>query len=100
MSSPVGWGKGFGKEFAGIYRKKRSKRSNAHDIMDITFKSFVHALRLSGIKIPKNVFLPNYHRLSIAVRKKMCMAARKKMCMTVRKMVKSKIIGMLRTRSV
>jgi hypothetical protein len=26
-------------------------------MMDITFKSIVHALRLSGIKIPKNVLL-------------------------------------------
>jgi hypothetical protein len=49
-------------------------------------------------------FLPNYQRLSVVVRKKMCMAARNKMCMTTiknmcmiaRKMcvAKSKIIGM------
>jgi hypothetical protein len=31
--------------------------SNAHDMIDITFKSIIHALRLSGIKIPKNVLL-------------------------------------------
>jgi hypothetical protein len=55
------WGKAFGEEFAGMYRKKRNKRSNAHDMMDITFKSVVHALRLSGIDIPKmHFFLPNY----------------------------------------
>jgi hypothetical protein len=59
VSSSLGWGKGFGEEFAGMYRKKRNKRSNAHDMMDITFKSIVHALRLSGIKIPKNVLLPS-----------------------------------------
>jgi hypothetical protein len=29
-------------------------------------------------------FLPNYQRLLVAVRKKMCMAVRKKMCMTTR----------------
>jgi hypothetical protein len=86
MSSSLGWGKGFGEEFAGMYRKKRNERSNAHDMMDITLKSIVHALRLSGIKIPKKYFfLPNYQCLSIAVRKKMCMAAKKKMCMTGRK---------------
>jgi hypothetical protein len=59
VSSSLGWGKGFGEEFAGMYRKKRNKRSNAHNMMDITFKSTVHALRLSSIKIPKNVLLPS-----------------------------------------
>jgi hypothetical protein len=37
-------------------------------------------------------FLPNYQRLSVAVRKKMCMATGKNMRMTVRKMAESKII--------
>jgi hypothetical protein len=42
-----------------MYRKKRNKRSDAHDVMaDKTFKSIVHALRLSGINIPKNALLP------------------------------------------
>jgi hypothetical protein len=59
VSSALGCGKGFGEEFAGMYKKKRNKRSNAYDIMDITFKSIVHALRLSGIEIPKNVLLPS-----------------------------------------
>jgi hypothetical protein len=37
-----------------MYKKKRrNKRSD--DMMDITFKIVVHALRLSGIEIPKNV---------------------------------------------
>jgi hypothetical protein len=40
-------------------RKKRNKRSDAHDMMDITFKSIVHALRLSSIAIPTNVLLPS-----------------------------------------
>jgi hypothetical protein len=89
-----------------MYRKKRrNKRSDAHDMMDITFKSVVHALRLSSIKIPKMYFfLPNYQRMSVAVRKKTCMATRKKMCMIVRKnmhmtvrkmcVAESKTIGM------
>jgi hypothetical protein len=59
VSSSLGWGKGFGEEFAGMYRKKRNKRSNAHYMMEITFKSIVHALRLSGIEILKNVLLPS-----------------------------------------
>jgi hypothetical protein len=59
VSSSLGWSKGFGEEFAGMCRKKRNKRSNAHDLMDITFKSVVHALRLSGIEIPKNALLPS-----------------------------------------
>jgi hypothetical protein len=47
VSSSLGWGKGFGEELARMYRKKRrNKRSDAHDMMDITFKSVVHALRL------------------------------------------------------
>jgi hypothetical protein len=53
VSSSFGWGKGFGGEFVGMYKKKRNKRSDAHDMMDITFKSTIHALTLSGIEIPK-----------------------------------------------
>jgi hypothetical protein len=60
LSSSLGWGKGFGEEFTGMYRKKRNKRSDAHNVMaDKTFKSIVHALRLSGINIPKNALLPS-----------------------------------------
>jgi hypothetical protein len=60
VSSSLDWGKGFGEEFARMYRKKRNKRSNAHDVMaDKTFKSIVHALRLSGINILKNELLPS-----------------------------------------
>jgi hypothetical protein len=59
MSSSLGWGKGFGEEFTEMYRKKRKKRSNAHDMMDITYKSIVHALRLSRIEILKNVLVPS-----------------------------------------
>jgi hypothetical protein len=59
VSSSLGWGKGFSEEFTRMYRKKRNKRSNAHDMMDITFKSVVHALRLSGIDTPKNALLPS-----------------------------------------
>jgi hypothetical protein len=60
VSRSLGWGKEFGEEFAGMYRKKRNKRSDAHDVMaDKTFKSIVHALRLSGINIPKNALLPS-----------------------------------------
>jgi hypothetical protein len=58
VSSSLGLGKGFGEEFVVMYRKKRNKRSDAHDVMaDRTFKSIVHALRLSGINIPKNALL-------------------------------------------
>jgi hypothetical protein len=104
VSSSLGWGKGFGEVFAGMFRKKRNKRSNAHDMMDITFKSVVHALRLSGIEIPENVLLPSQLLAPSSRRKKMCMAVRKKMCMTARKnmrmtatnmrVVERKIIGM------
>jgi hypothetical protein len=97
-------GSGFGEEFTGMYRKKRNKRSDAYDVMTYkTFKSIVHALRLSGINIPKNALLPsNYQCLSVAARKKIWMELRKKMGMTARKnmrmsgrkMVESKIIGM------
>jgi hypothetical protein len=41
-----------------MFRKKRKKRYDAHHVMaDKTFKSIVHALRLSGINIPKNALL-------------------------------------------
>jgi hypothetical protein len=61
MSSSLGWGKGFGEEFAGMYKLKRNKWSDAHDVMaDKTFKSIVHALRLSASIYPKmHFFLPN-----------------------------------------
>jgi hypothetical protein len=43
-----------------MYRKKGNKRSDTHDVMaDKIFKSIVHALRLSGINIPKNALLPS-----------------------------------------
>jgi hypothetical protein len=42
-----------------MYRKKRNKRSDAHDVMDKTFKSIVHALRLSDINILKKALLPS-----------------------------------------
>jgi hypothetical protein len=59
MSSSLGWGKGFGEEDVGIYKKKRNKKSNADDIMDITFESIVHALRISDIEIPKDAHIPS-----------------------------------------
>jgi hypothetical protein len=59
VSSSLGSGKGFGEEFARKYRKKRNKTYDAHDVMDKTFKSIVHALRLSGINIPKNALFPS-----------------------------------------
>jgi hypothetical protein len=105
MSNSLVWGKGFVEEFVGMYRKNRNKRSNAHDMMEITFKSIVHALRLSGIEIPKNVLLPSQLPSPISSseeedahgsEEKMCMTARKNMRMTARKMcvVESNIIGM------
>jgi hypothetical protein len=65
VSSSLGWGKWFGEEFAGMYKKKRNKRSDADDVMaDKTFKSILHALKLPSINIPKNAFfLPKYERL-------------------------------------
>jgi hypothetical protein len=43
-----------------MYEKKRNKRSDAHDVMaNKTFKSILHALRLSGINLPKNTLLPS-----------------------------------------
>jgi hypothetical protein len=59
VSSSLGWGKGFGEDFAGMYRKKRNKRFDDHVVMDKTFKSIVHALRLSGINILKNALVPS-----------------------------------------
>jgi hypothetical protein len=104
VSSSLGWGNGFGEEFAGKYRKKRNKRSDAHDVMaDRIIKSIVHALRLSGINIPKNALLPSKlpclsvaarKKILMALRKKMGMTARKNMHMTARKMAESEIIGM------
>jgi hypothetical protein len=41
-----------------MYRKKR-RNKRPDDMMDITFKTVVHALRLLGIEIPKDVLLPS-----------------------------------------
>jgi hypothetical protein len=59
MVLTLGWGKWFGEESAGMYRKKWNTRSDAHDMKQKTFKSVVHALRLSGIVIPKIALLPS-----------------------------------------
>jgi hypothetical protein len=59
VSSSLSWDKGFGEEFIGMYRKKRNKRSYAHDLTDKTFKSIIHALRLSGSDILKNALHPS-----------------------------------------
>jgi hypothetical protein len=86
-----------------MYRKKRNKRSDAHDVMaHKTFKSIVHALRLSGINIPKNALLPSQLPTPVSSSEeedmdgieKMGMTARKNMRMFGRKMAESKIIGM------
>jgi hypothetical protein len=67
VSSSLGWGKGFGEEFTRMYKKKRNKRSDAHDVMaDKTFKSIIHALRLSGINRPKNALLPSQLSMPIS----------------------------------
>jgi hypothetical protein len=66
VSSSLGWGTGFGEEFSGMYRKKMNKRFDAHDMMYMTFKSIVHALRLLGIEIPKNVLFPSQLRTPVS----------------------------------
>jgi hypothetical protein len=67
VSSSLGWGKGFGEEFTRMYKRKRNKRSDAHDVMaDKTLKSIVQALRLSCINIPKNALLPSQLPTSIS----------------------------------
>jgi hypothetical protein len=38
---------------------KKWRNNRFDDMMDITFKIVVHALRLSGIEIPKNALLPS-----------------------------------------
>jgi hypothetical protein len=86
------------------YRKKRNKRSDAHDVMaDKTFNSIVHALRLSGINIPKNALLPSQLSAPVSsseeedmdcIEEEDGMTVRKNMRMSGRKMAESKIIGM------
>jgi hypothetical protein len=51
-----------------MYRKKRrNKRSD--DMMDIMFEIVVHALRLLGIEIPKNVLLPSQLSVPMSISK-------------------------------
>ena len=57
MSSLVGYGKGFGKECAGMYRKKKKRRSdvNKEEIVGETFKLVVEMLRGAGVPIPSEI---------------------------------------------
>jgi hypothetical protein len=54
MSSSVGGGKGFGEEFAGMYRKKRKERSDAEKekIVGETAIRVINMLRQEGVVIP------------------------------------------------
>jgi hypothetical protein len=53
VSSSVGWGKGFGEEFAGMYRKKRKERSDAEKekIIGETAIRVINMLRQAGVVI-------------------------------------------------
>jgi hypothetical protein len=99
VSRSLGWGKGFGEEFAGMYKKNRNKRSDAHDVLaDRTFKSIVHALRLSGINIPKSALLPSQLPAPVSSSEEEDMDGIEeedgRIRMTMRKMAESEIIGM------
>jgi hypothetical protein len=57
VSSSVGWGKGFGEEFAGMYRKKRKKTKERSDtekekIVGETAIRVINMLRQTGVVIP------------------------------------------------
>ncbi|PUZ60740.1 hypothetical protein GQ55_4G177300 [Panicum hallii var. hallii] len=57
VSSSVGWGKGFGEEFAGMYRKKRKKTKERSDaekekIVGETAIRVINMLRQAGVVIP------------------------------------------------
>jgi hypothetical protein len=105
VSSLLGWGKGFGEEFAGMYGKKRNKMSDAHDVMaDKIFKSIVHAPRLSGIDIPKNALLPSQLPVPVSsseeedvdgIEEEDGHDSEEEHAHVRRKMAESKIIGML-----
>ena len=60
MSSSLGWGKRFGEEFAGMYRKKRNKKAvpEMEELVGEAVTRIVSILAESGIDIPKNVLHP------------------------------------------
>ena len=66
MSSSVGWGKGFGEEFARMYRKKRNKRSDAdkEKIVGEAVSRVIHMLRQAGVAIPDGLGLTQAPHLS------------------------------------
>ena len=66
VSSSVGWGKGFGEEFAGMYRKKRKKRSDANKekIVGEAVSRVIHMLRQAGVAIPDGMGLTQAPHLS------------------------------------
>ena len=66
VSSSVGWGKGFGEEFAGMYRKKRNKRSDAdkEKIVGEAVSRVIHMLRQAGVAIPDGLGLTQAPHLS------------------------------------
>ncbi|RLN28936.1 hypothetical protein C2845_PM05G13560 [Panicum miliaceum] len=54
VSSSVGWGKGFGEEFAGMYWKKKRRRSDAdkEEIVGEAITRVMELLRVAGVHIP------------------------------------------------
>ena len=57
VSSSLGWCKGFGEEFAGMYRKKRNKKAipQMEDLVGEAVTRIVSILAESGFDIRKNV---------------------------------------------
>ena len=59
MSSSVGWSKGFGEECAGMYRKKKRRRSDAdkEEIVGEAITRVMELLRVAGVPIPDGLCL-------------------------------------------
>ena len=60
VSSSLGWGKGFGEEFAGMYKKKRNKKAGPQmeDLVVEAVTRIISILAESGFDIRKNVLHP------------------------------------------
>ena len=59
MSSSVGWSKGFGEECAGMYRKRKKRRSDAdkEEIVGEAITRVIAMLRVAGVPIPDGLCL-------------------------------------------
>jgi hypothetical protein len=67
VSSSLGWGKGFGEECAGMYRKRKKRRSDAdkEEIVGEAITRVMELLRVVGVPIPDGLCPPKVYTIDL-----------------------------------